>query len=163
MTNIEKIIRDRELDIPYPFANIFTLMNSVPLPKFLSDSAAVVSNLEQTGLKSYLKKPHNLYIKRDEKGNLTKYILKVVYTPFPKNEVHVTVNENVLNIAIGKENLKEEDGCVFHNISGQCENSNIYLYDSRIDFDHITAKCDEGILTIEIPVVEKAPKKIEIV
>jgi HSP20 family molecular chaperone IbpA len=120
--------------------------------------------LANIGLKELIGRPHNLYAEHNDKGEITKYVIKIVYTPFSKKDVHVSVKDNTLNIEIGKENLSPEKNCVYCGISRQRERISMYLSDRNVEFEKITAKCDDGILTIELPVNKsKSSRVIEIV
>ena len=50
-----------------------------------------LSAIENRGLKSIIRRPHNLITKKDENGNVISYGIDVVYTPFKRDEVKVEV------------------------------------------------------------------------
>lgn len=140
--------------------NLFSFLRTVTsaFPKFNHDGNFFSKTLANTGLKPLIRRPHNLYVEYDDKGVITKYCIKVVYTPFSKDDVHVSVKNNSLIIDIGSENIPQEKNCIYCNISRQYEKIAMYLSDRNIDVENITAKCDDGILTIEMPVHPAAPK-----
>ena len=132
----------------YLLNDMFTMMDSI----FNSNSEHFLSN----GLRKVISKPHNLYVIRDPETNeIKQYKISICYTPFKKEDVKVSILDKVLTIKIGTENLPDEDGIVYKNISSQCTEINLKLIDNDIDFASISAKCDDGILNIVMPTVEK--------
>ena len=114
---------------------------------------------ENKGLRSIISKPHNLYTLKNEKGEITSYVIKLVYTPFSKNDISVDVKNDVLTVSIGKENKQDEEGLIYKSISTQCSTFSFKITDANVDTKAINAKADDGILTITLPVVQK--KEIE--
>ena len=111
------------------------------------------NRFENKGLKTLISKPHNLYTIKDENGEITSYMIKLVYTPFTKDDITVDVKNDVLTVAIGKENKADEEGIVFKGISSQCSTFSLKITDANVDMKNISAKAEEGILTITLPVV----------
>ena len=140
--------------------NMFSFLRTITsvFPKFNKDENFFGKLLANTGLKPLINRPHNLYVEHDDKGVITKYGMKIVYTPFSKDDVHVSVKNNNLVIEIGRENVPAEKNCVYCNISKHCEKIVMYLSDYNVDIENITAKCDDGILTVEIPVKASQPR-----
>lgn len=132
----------------YIFNDMFTMMDSI----FNSNSEHFLSN----GLRKVISKPHNLYVIRDpETQEIKQYKISICYTPFKKDNVKVSILDKVLNIKIGEANLPDEEGLVYKNISSQCAEINLALLDKDIDTSAISAKCEDGILNIIMPTVEK--------
>lgn len=111
------------------------------------------------GLKTVIKKPHNLYSVHDADGNIIKQVLEVVYTPFSKNDIDVTTEDDYLVIKIGRNNepnaiSSDNISMIYHGISGQCAVFKLRLTDS-VDAKSISAKAEDGILRIDIPIIKK--------
>lgn len=144
-----------------PFAGLFT--------SFFDDDffADFRDNLASRGLKKIISRPHDLVNMKDEKGNVIGQKLSLVYTPFKKDQIKVTVEDDTLTVAIGdekKEEKKDENGeIVYKGISTQATRFSIKLTD-QIDKKAVTAKAEDGMLHIDLPFVKKAdePKQIEI-
>ena len=108
------------------------------------------SKLMNVGLRDIIPNPHNLYTIKDKDGNITTWKLELVYTPFTKEDISVKVVENYLQVEIGRENKKRDDDLIFGGISRQAVKFKLFLSDA-VDTEAITAKCNEGILTIMLP------------
>jgi len=59
------------------------------------------STFANQGLKTIIRRPHNLITKKDKDGNVESYSIEVVYTPFSKDEVKVEVLDRVLTVKCG--------------------------------------------------------------
>ena len=116
------------------------------------------------GLKQVIKRPHNLYRVKDEDGNVTSYKLDVVTTPFKKEDVKVSVENDVLTVKCGvypPEQDNDDVFLVYRGISAQTYEFSLKL--NHIDVSKISAKIEDGILHLEMPVIkEEKPKAIEI-
>lgn len=108
------------------------------------------------GLRSIIKRPHNLITNKDKDGKVTGYRLETVYTPFSKEDIKIEVEKNVLTIKCGKENKIKEEDMDYCGISYQSYEFSLPLADS-IDTTKITAKAEDGMLKINIPVKEVLP------
>jgi len=75
-----------------------------------------------------------------------------VTTPFKKEDVHVSVLNDILTVKCGTENHKDTDAeyMVYHGISSQSYEFSLKLSD-KIDQDKITAAVEDGILRISLP------------
>lgn len=124
-------------------------------------------NFASRGLKKIIQRPHDLVNVKDEDGNVVGQKLSLVYTPFKKDQIKVTVEGDLLSVSIGdekKEEKKDENGeIVYKGISTQSTKFALKLTD-QIDKKSVTAKADDGMLHIDLPFVKKAeePKAIEI-
>ena len=121
-------------------------------------------SLMNRGLHGIIKIPHNLYTVKNDKGDVEKQILEVVYTPFAAKDVAVDIENNVLTIKIGNENFKTKDSesMVYHGISNQCREFAIKL-SNKCDISKIAAQAVDGILRIEIPFMKEVkPETIRI-
>ncbi len=121
-------------------------------------------NKESKGLRKWVKRPHNLITKKDENGKITGYQLSVVYTPFKKDEVKVEVLDGVLSVKCGSENKVKDEDMDYCGISHQSYSFSIPLAES-INMEAITAKAEDGMLCIDLPVkaIEEAkPEPIAI-
>jgi len=108
--------------------------------------------LSNNGLRQIIKRPHNLYSIKDDKGNVIKNKLEVVTTPFKKSDVNVSILDGVLTVECGPSNHVDEDAesMVWHGISSQSYKFSLKLSE-RIDQNKIEAKVEDGILTIDMP------------
>lgn len=144
-----------------PFTGLF--------PQLFDDSwfADIRDNFANRGLKKIISRPHNLVNVKDKDGNVIGQKLSLVYTPFKKDQIKVTVDGNTLSVAIGDEKSEEKKNnngdIVYKGISTQSTNFALTLTD-KIDKKAINAKADDGILHIDLPFVNKVeePKQIEI-
>ena len=144
-----------------PFTGLF--------PSFFEDDFfdSFTNDFGHWGLKKIISRPHDLVNMKDEKGNVIGQKLSLVYTPFKKDQIKVTVEDDTLTVAIGdekKEEKKDENGeIVYKGISTQATRFSIKLTD-QIDKKAVTAKAEDGMLHIDLPFVKKAeePKQIEI-
>lgn len=110
--------------------------------------------LETQGLKRIITRPHNLINVKDEDGKIVAQKLEVVTTPFKKDEVKVTVEDdsNTLTIRCGESNQEdnENENYVYRGISSQNYTFSLKM-GSKIDKDAIKAKNQDGVLTITLP------------
>lgn len=114
-----------------------------------------ISSFNNRGLRSIIRRPHNLLTKKDEAGNVVGYQVAVVYTPFSKNDVKVEVLGNQLTVKCGSENKIKDEDMDYCGISHQAYSFTIPLSD-MVDVNSISAKAEDGILYIDLPV-----KKLE--
>jgi HSP20 family protein len=100
----------------------------------------------------------------DVSENNEAYVIKVELPGVNKNDVKITLCENVLTIKGEKKQEKEEKDHNFHRIErsyGSFERS--FSLPSGVKGDKIDAAYRDGILTITLPKVEEAkPKEIEV-
>ena len=119
--------------------------------------------LATNGLKSLIRRPHNLVNVKDDNGNVIAQRLEVVTTPFAKDEVKVSVEGNVLTVACGETNKEEktEDEYIYKGISSQSYTFQVRLGNS-VDKTAIKAKNVDGVLTVMLPFKKKEdePKQI---
>lgn len=123
--------------------------------------------LSDNGFKSIIGRPHDLVNIKNDEGKVVAQELRVVTTPFKKEDVKVKICDNVLSVACGCENIKAKDDeeFVFKGISSQSYSFALSLGPS-IDQSKITAKNDDGVLKINMPLIieeEKKPREIEVV
>jgi HSP20 family protein len=99
---------------------------------------------------------------KDADGNTVSQRLEVVTTPFAKEDVKVSVDDNVLSVECGSENKEEKSGdeYIYKGISSQSYTFAIKLSD-RVDKTGIKAKNVDGVLTVTLPFKkDDEPKKI---
>lgn len=117
------------------------------------------------GLKSVIKRPHNLVNVKDKDGNIVGQRLEVVTTPFRKEDVKITVKDNILTVQCGAENAKAEENedVIYRGISAQSYMFSLSLAPT-IDQSLITAENKDGILKINLPYIAKdtSQKAVEI-
>lgn len=133
-----------------PFANMFRELEALMNFDF---------NQESKGLKN-IRRPHELYVRKDDNGEVTSYDLAVVYTPFKKSDVKLEVLDNVLSVTCGTENIEKDPDVVFSSISHQSYNFALPLNDT-IDITKISAKADDGVLYVTLPVKAPEEKKVK--
>lgn len=111
--------------------------------------------IADSGLKQYIHRPHNLIDIKDSNGNVKAQRLEVVTTPFAKEDVKVTVLDNILTVTCGSENVKdrEDEHCIYRGISSQSYSFSLKLTPG-IDQDAITAENIDGVLKITLPLKE---------
>ena len=100
-----------------------------------------------------INRPHNLYTWKDKDGNIVGNRLSVVTTPFKKDQVHVTIEDNILTVECGNdidEVQKEGEIEVYHGISSQSYRFQLKLSD-KIDLTKVEATNEDGILDIKLP------------
>lgn len=114
------------------------------------------------GLKSAIKRPHNLINIKDETGKVISQRLDVVTTPFKKEDVKVSIIDGTLSVMCGSENIKDEEyeDVLYRGISSQSYTFSLKLAPS-VDQHKITAENKDGILKINLPLIEEKPKKPE--
>ena len=117
-----------------------------------------LSSLGNRGLKNIIHRPHNLITKKDENGNVIGYSIEVVYTPFKRDEVAVEVLDNVLTVRCGNENREKDESMDYCGISRQTYEFSIPLAET-IDHQSISAKAEDGILYIDLPMKKIEEKK----
>lgn len=100
-----------------------------------------------------INRPHNLYTWKDKDGNIIGNRLSVVTTPFKKDQVHVTIEDNILTVECGNDSdevKKEGEVEVYHGISSQSYRFQLRLSD-KIDLTKVEATNEDGILDIKLP------------
>ena len=124
------------------------------------------STVENNGFKQLIKRPHNVYtIRKDGKpdGQIEAYKLEVVTTPFKKEDVKVKIVNDVLNVICGataEESQNANEFVAYKGISTQAFEFQLRL--NKIDTSKITAKVEDGILTVYMPVIQDDVKQIDV-
>lgn len=131
---------------------IWELMDALARP--FDDKRSIMNY----GLKSVIKRPHNLINVKDADGKIVGQRLEMVTTPFKKEDVKITVKDNILTVKCGTENIKDEENedVVYRGISAQSHTFSLSLAPT-IDQSLITAENKDGILKINLPFVAKDP------
>ena len=137
----------------------FDIYRDDPWKSLLSEFQAISNLMSKTfnddfknrGLKDVITKPHNLLTNKDENGNIVSFALEVVYTPFKKDDVKVEVCDNLLTVKCGNENKVKDPNMIYCGISNQSYSFSIPL-DKCVDTTKISARADDGILYIDMPV-----------
>lgn len=116
--------------------------------------------ITNTGLRSCISRPHNLVNVKDKDGNVVAQKLEVVTTPFKKDEVKVTVRDNILNVSCGTTNKADDENedVIYRGISQQTYEFSLRIAEN-VDKSRITAENVDGILTIVLPIVKKEEQK----
>ena len=96
-------------------------------------------------------------VKKTEKG----YLMEVEIPGYDKSEISVEYEKGNLTIFAEKKETEEKEGYVFKERSKKVKRS---FYVGEINRDGITAKYENGILTLDIPKEEvELPRKIDII
>lgn len=108
------------------------------------------------GLKNVIKRPHNLINVTNDAGEVVAQRLEVVTTPFKKDDVKVSILDNILSVNCGSENIKEEklEDAIYRGISNQSYTFSLKLAPS-VDQSMITAENSDGVLKINLPLKQK--------
>jgi HSP20 family molecular chaperone IbpA len=122
--------------------------------------------IANSGLKQIIHRPHNLIEVHDAKGNIIAQRVEVVTTPFTKDDVKVTVLNNILTVECGNEKSEAKadanDKIIYHGISSQSYAFMLTL-PQNVDQKAITAKNEDGILKITLPLIAvKEPEPTQI-
>lgn len=119
--------------------------------------------IQNNGLRN-VKRPHNLVNVKDDDGNIIAQKLTVVTTPFNKEDVKVTVADNMLSVTCGAENKydKENEDVIYRGISSQSYSFALQL-SPTVDKKSITAENKDGMLTICLPVKKEEEKKSDVI
>lgn len=134
-----------------PFMDMFKQIEA--LTDFNFDEAS-------RGLKKLIRRPHDLITKKDKDGKIVSYDLRVVYTPFKKSDIKVSIVKNELLVKCGSENIEKDDELIYCGISKQSYEFSLPLADT-IDTTKITAKAEDGILYISLPVKAEIPEELK--
>jgi len=133
---------------------IWELMDALTRP--FDDKSSVMTS----GLKSVIKRPHNLINVKDKSGSIIGQRLEVVTTPFKKEDVKVSVTDDVLTVQCGSENARTEENedIVYRGISAQSYMFSLSLAPT-IDKSLITAENKDGVLKVNLPFIVKDDSK----
>lgn len=104
---------------------------------------------------------YNYSIIKDEKGNPIRHVIDIEHTPFKKEDVKVTLSDNVLHIVFNKttkeQKKNEKEEIIFDKIYSEDSEITLVLDGKTLDLSAIKAKCSDGILHIELPVLKPVP------
>ena len=126
-------------------------MDNKRIASMFNRSSKSLTRLEK-GLQC-INRPHNLYTWKDKDGNIVGNRLSVVTTPFKKDQVHVTIEDNILTVECGNDSdevKKDGEVEVYHGISSQSYRFQLRLSD-KIDLTKVEATNEDGILDIKLP------------
>ena len=142
---------------------LFLKLFNTATPKYnLKNNENIVKEeLQNNGLKSVIKLPHNIYFEQDENKVVTKQVIEIVYTPFSKDDIKIELQNSILTVFIGKNNKINRyipKYLVYHGISNQAKSFSLKLLDI-VDQKRISAKAEDGILTLIFPYKLETPKE----
>lgn len=104
--------------------------------------------------------------KMDVQENDNEYIVEAELPGVDKSNVSISLDDSQLTIAVKKEEAKEEENKNYlHKERSYCAMTRrVYLKDADSASEAVTAKMDNGILTITVPkkVTEEKNRRIEI-
>lgn len=150
-------IRDPFKAMDDAFANMDTMWLHL-----FNQPTSTLKKMTDNGI-SVIGRPHNVIALKDKDGKVIGNKIEIVTTPFKKNEVSVNITtKGILNVkceTIKKDEVDEEDLAIkeyeiHHGISSQTVSFQLKLSE-KVDWDAITAKNEDGILTIELPFIMK--------
>jgi len=157
-------IRDPFLEMDNAFNNMDNLWMQL-----FNQPMSTLKKFKDTGI-SVIDRPHNVISIKDKAGNVIGNKLEVVTTPFKKDEVSVEISDKTLTVKCEKydsqidgdsseisafENVECE---IHHGISSQSYQFSLKLSD-KVDVDSISAKNEDGILTINMPFLKEDKKE----
>lgn len=119
--------------------------------------------IQNQGLRN-IKRPHNLVNVKDDDGNIIAQKLTVVTTPFNKEDVKVSIVDNMLSVVCGTENKYDNinEDIIYRGISSQSYSFALQL-SPTVDKKSITAENKDGMLTINLPIKKEEEKKANII
>lgn len=114
------------------------------------------------GLRDVIRRPHNLINIKNDSGDIVAQRLEVVTTPFAKEDVKLSIYDNILSVECGSENktLNENEELVYGAISNQSYSFSLKLAPS-IDQAAITAENVDGVLKVTLPTKKQEEKTSE--
>lgn len=128
--------------------------------------------LATNGLKSLIHRPHNIVNVKDKDGNIVGQRFEVVTTPFAKEDVKVSIDDDMLTVKCGATKKVDEpkedddefiynDEYIYKGISSQTYTFSVRL-GNDIDRSAIKAKNQDGLLKVYLPFKKKEdePKQI---
>jgi len=90
------------------------------------------------------------------------YMLEIEMPGVKKGGLEISVEDNELTI-IGRRSLPTVEGTLIHRESGPENFRRVYEIDPSIDADKISAKIDQGLVTLTLPKAEHVkPRKITV-
>lgn len=105
-------------------------------------------------------RPVNRGYLKDKNGNVTNIVLETIYTPFKKQDVDVSVTDDVLIISMGvktdSNNLSADIEYDYKSISKKSVEMKFKLL-GDVDQEKITAEAEDGVLKINIPIANVTP------
>lgn len=118
------------------------------------------NSIATCGLRSVIKRPHNLINIKNGDGEIIAQRLEVVTTPFSKEDVKLSIYDNILSVECGTENksVSENEELVYGAISNQSYTFSLKLAPS-IDQSAISAENIDGVLKITLP-TKKLEEKV---
>ena len=154
-------IRDPFKAMDEAFANMDTMWLHL-----FNQPTSTLKKMTDNGI-SVIGRPHNVITLKDKDGKTIGNKIEVVTTPFKKDEVSVDITNGILNVkceTVKKDEVADEEDIaikeyeIHHGISSQTVSFQLKLSD-KVDIDAITAKNEDGILTIELPFIKEDEKK----
>jgi len=90
------------------------------------------------------------------------YLLKVEMPGVNKEGLEISVENNELTI-IGRRDLAQIEGTLIHRESRTEDFRRVFEFDPSLDTSKISARIDEGVLTLTLPKAEQVkPRKITV-
>ena len=114
------------------------------------------SQIETRSTRGFITPPANVSATGNE------YILEVEMPGVNKNGLETTVEGNELTI-IGRRSMDLPEGELFYCATPSADFQRVFELGPDVDTSKISAKLEQGVLTLRLPKSEKAkPKKIEV-
>ena len=105
--------------------------------------------------------PYDIFIERGEENQPICYKLRMALSGFSKKDISVKVIDDNLIIEINVAE-KEEREYIHHGIAHR-NSKVVFKLGSKVDIDKITSKYEDGLLKIDVPIIEKAIRDIKFI
>lgn len=88
-----------------------------------------------------------------------KYIIEMDMPGLKKEDIKMDIDKGYLTVSVSKNNESKDDKKYLHRERHSYTKCSRQFYVGEVDIDAVTAKFNDGILTITIPKEEKVTKK----
>jgi HSP20 family molecular chaperone IbpA len=154
--NLDKMITDMFKTFPWSEMNLQE--TNYTQPKRTPNTSPKVGRPEKTNAFDVINRDFNLRAEKNEDGLVEKYVLEIEHTPFAKSDIHVTLEGQKLHVVIGGEKKTERKGVeISRNIVRETSDFYLDLTGLCVIKKKISAKCEDGILKIDLPVYQTPP------
>lgn len=139
----------------------FNLDNLLYTPPESDLSANKEYNREyESSIFDVINRDFDIETEKNEAGETTSYVLKIEHTPFKKSDIKVSLEGPRIRVKIGnvetaKEKKNEVGKVIARNIVRETSDFSLDLTGMNVIRKKITAKCEDGILRIVLPVYPK--------
>lgn len=95
--------------------------------------------------------PSDVVHNKDENENLKSVSVKVALAGVPKEQIKVSVDNQVLSISVEKQSKEEKSNEVVYNGVSKKSFLTKYVLSDKLNSDNITASYVDGLLTVDVP------------